>query len=170
MYKLFLQCAAIATHFALAAPLAQAQVYKCLDQKTGETAYSDIPCSISARTQAVNTEPNVIDASGSREQALKKEIDALRDELRVHKSSASASNRSQADLQAERIDSRACEQARRSYDIEAGSLKQNKAAIESKRAAMYGACGMQEPDKVEINNTISPAGNCWRVGQQLVCR
>ena len=32
----------------------------------------------------------------------------------------------------------------------AGALKENDAAIEYKRAAMYGACGLREPDRVEV--------------------
>ncbi len=44
----------------------------------------------------------------------------------------------------------ACQQATRSYDIEAKSGKQNEAAIEMKRSAMYIACGVREPEKVDI--------------------
>lgn len=53
--------------------------------------------------------------------------------------------------QPDRIDRAACEKARRDYDVAVSSITYSKAARQAKREQMYGACGMREPDKTNIN-------------------
>ncbi|WP_420094145.1 hypothetical protein [Parazoarcus communis] len=122
-----------------------------MEDGSGKIVFSDVPCHGKTSGRPVDASPNTIDASGSREQALRREVQELRERMNKYESASQAS-RSPSDQQSPRIDSRACEQARRSYDIEAGSLMQNRAAIEAKRSAMYGACGMREPTRIEIRN------------------
>lgn len=147
---------AVAGVMFLSAP-AWAQVFKCVEERSGKVVFSDVPCHGKTSGRAVDATPNTIDASGSREQALRREVQELRERMGNYES-ASKAGRSPSDQQSPRIDSRACEQARRSYDIEAGAFKQNKAAIEAKRSAMYGACGMREPTRIEINNEYRARG------------
>lgn len=136
----------------IAAP-ATAQVYRCTDDTTGKVIYADTPCQRSAAGGVVPIEQNTLDTSGSREQALKLEIKALRQRVDALESGAAAPRygRTESDLHAERADSFACQQAKRSLDIEAGSGTSTRASVEAKAAAMRIACGVREPDRVEIN-------------------
>lgn len=144
----------------LAALSTHAQVYKCVEDKTGRISFSDIPCHGKTSGSHIDATPNTLDYSGSREQALKSEVQTLREKLREQDSRVNRETvgRTQADLQAARIDTKACEDARWYYESESRTNPNNKAAIEAKRAAMYGACGMKEPDRVEvINRQVVPA-------------
>lgn len=159
---------------------ADAQVFRCTDERTGEVAYSDIPCSKGTSGGAANIRENTLDTSGSREQALRQEIRELRQRMESYEENTArpAYGRTESDLQAERADSRECQQAKRSLDIEAGSMTRNKASVEAKAAAMRSACGIREPDRIEVNNygrsppsgrhrpppsliTNCDAGGCW---------
>ena len=132
---------------------ASAQIYRCVDPANGHTSFTDQPCPPGQTAAEIAVpEPNTVDSSGAREQALLREMEALRE--RVRAAEEARVQRSEADLQAERVDSFACSQAQRAYELEAGALKQNEAAIEAKRAAMYGACGLREPDRVEIEQKV----------------
>lgn len=128
---------------------ASAQIYRCVDPADGHTSFTDQPCALGHTGTAIPVpEPNIVDTSGSREQILLREMEAMRERLRA--AEAAQSQGSVADHQAERIDSFSCAQAQRAYEMAAGALKENDAAIEAKRAAMYGACGLREPDRVEV--------------------
>lgn len=132
---------------------ASAQIYRCVDPANGHTSFTDQPCPPGqAAAEIAVPEPNTVDSSGAREQALLREMEALRERMRA--AEEARVQRPEADLQAERVDSFACSQAQRAYELEAGALKQNEAAIEAKRAAMYGACGLREPDRVEIEQKV----------------
>lgn len=165
----------------LASLSTHAQVYKCREDGTGKVTYSDDPCHGKNSGHYLDLKENTLDTSGSREQAMRAQMRDMQgqiDRLERRGTSQPAIGRTQADLQGERADSLACERARRSLEIEAGSMTRNKATVESKEAAMRSACGLREPDKVEINNTYSrrdlrgpasrprsitscDAGGCW---------
>lgn len=133
----------------------QARVFRC-EEASGAIRFSDVPCARGEAEAEYAVKPNTVDTSGAREQILKRQVQSLQEQLQQQQQQQQASQpavigRTQPDLQAERIDTAACEQATRAYEIEAGSMLSDKASVEMKRAAMYGACGMREPDKVEIN-------------------
>lgn len=129
----------------------QARVYRC-EEASGSVRFSDVPCASGEAGAEYEVKPNTVDSSGSREQVLKRQVQSLQEQLDQQQAAPpAAAGRSQPDLQAERIDNAACEQAARAYESEAGSMFGDKASVEAKRVAMYGACGMREPDKVEIN-------------------
>lgn len=139
----------------LASLSAHAQVYKCREDGTGKVTYSDAPCHGRHSGQYLDLKDNTLDTSGSREQAMRSQMRDMQgqiDRLERRGTPQQPVGRTQADLQAERADSTACERARRSLEIEAGSMTRNKATVESKEAAMRSACGLREPDRVEINN------------------
>lgn len=133
----------------------QARVYRCVDPATDAIRFSDIACQAQEQGTESIVRPNSINTQGAREQALRYEIRQLKDQLqeqeRRNDSAQPVRGMTQPDLQAERIDARACEQARRSYEVESGSISRNQARLNMKREAMYGACGMREPDRTEIN-------------------
>ncbi len=136
-----------------------AQYFKCTTS-TGKIEFSDKPCRSDTRREIINPRENTVDTSGQREQMMKQEINDLRQ--RVEQSERQNSyrqqpshGRSEADLQAERIDSRACEAAKRNYEIVAGRSAKDEASINASRSAMYGACGMREPDVTIIKQERS---------------
>lgn len=134
---------------ALASATAQAQIYRCTDDKGG-TLYTQQPCEDGA--EVVDLGPNSEVAEGAREAALRRELEQLREDLRRLEEQRTAARydgpeygRSESDLRADQADSYACKQAMRSYEISANSIK--RADVEQKRVAMYAACGMREPDR-----------------------
>lgn len=129
-----------------------AQYFKCTTS-TGKIEFSDQPCRSDARRDVINPKANTVDTSGEREQMMKQEINELKQRIEQaerHNSYQQQPNygRTGSDLQAERIDSRACEAAKRNYEIVAGRSAKDEASISASRSAMYGACGMREPDLV----------------------
>lgn len=135
--------------------MGQTKVYRCIDPATNATRFSDVPCQTREQESSRIVRPNSISTQGAREQALLQEIRQLQGQLRDQESRSYSTQTStgmtQSDLQAQRIDARACEQARRSYEVESGSISKSAARVKMKREAMYGACGMREPDRTEIN-------------------
>lgn len=146
----------------------QTVVYRCVDEASGTVRFSDRACGPGEHGGSQVVRPNTLDASGAREQALRSEIRQLREQLEAQErrvQAQPATGLTQPDLQAQRIDGWACQQARRSYELAAGSLLQNQADIEMKRSAMYGACGMREPDRTEVNvNTNTQVETGGRYG------
>ncbi|EXI68979.1 MAG: hypothetical protein AW08_00805 [Candidatus Accumulibacter adjunctus] len=61
--------------------------------------------------------------------------------------------RTSADLRAELQNSTRCREAQRSYEVEASSIKNDRAMINATKRRMYAACGMDEPTVIE-NRTI----------------
>lgn len=134
---------------------AQARVFRCVDDQTGKITFSDKACTDGASGDARIVRGNTIDASGSREQALRRDLMQMQqrvDRLEARRETGSQFGRTQADLQAERADSRACERAKRSLDIEVNSMRSTPESVSAKRASMRSACGMREPDNIQINN------------------
>jgi hypothetical protein len=177
--NVMLQFVAFAAVAALHALPADAQVFRCADERTGRIAYSDAPCQGSTSGGAVRIQENTLDTSDSREQALRRELHELRQRMDSYETNSDrpAYGRTESDLQAERADSRECQQAKRSLEIESGSMTRSKSSVEAKAAAMRSACGIREPDRVEINNnygrpparhrpqpsviTNCDSGGCW---------
>ena len=135
--------------------LAQKPVYKCKGT-TGKIQFTDSPCQGANEIEKkIYIQSNTVDFSGSREYQLRRENEQLRDQL-VEQQRKSASNvsppqRTEPHLQAERIDSIACERAKRDYEVTASSKFNSNTIVESKRSIMYGTCGMKEPDKNIVN-------------------
>jgi len=135
--------------------LAQKPVYKCKGA-TGKIEFTDSPCQGANEVEKkIYIQTNSIDFSGSREYQLRKENEQLRGQLveqqRKPASDGRAPQRTEPDLQAERIDSVACERAKRDYEVTASSKFNSNTVVESKRSIMYGTCGMREPDKTTVN-------------------
>ena len=133
---------------------AQQFVYKCQND-AGKLEFSDAPCNKARTSEKLQPKGNSLDFSGSREFQLRRENEQLRDQLRDQHNrtttTGSAPQRTPPDLQADRIDTIACERAKRDYEVTANSNSNSERIVEAKRSMMYGTCGMREPDKKTIN-------------------
>ena len=133
---------------------AQQHVYKC-QSATGKYEFSDAPCNGARTSEKLQTQGNSLDFSGSRESQLRRENEQLKEQLREQQkrenSVGSAPRRTQPDLQAERVDTIACERAKRDYEVTANSNYNSTRIVDAKRSMMYGTCGMREPDSKTIN-------------------
>lgn len=127
-------------------------VFKCLNS-AGKVEFSDAPCQGARTGGRVPAQGNSIDSSGSRELQLRFENEQLKEQLRDQERKAASAKgaRTQQDLQAERVDSFACEKAKRDYEVTANSNSSNASIVQAKRTMMYGTCGMREPDHNIIN-------------------
>ena len=139
---------------------AGAQIFRC-QNAMGKIEFSDAPCSSAHTKSEIRARPNTLDSSGSRELLLRQENEKLREQLTQQQNTISRSTapqRTQPDLQSERIDTIACERAKRDYEItaNASSNSDKPAIVEAKRSMMYGTCGMREPNK-NTTNVIDPA-------------
>jgi hypothetical protein len=124
---------------------ANAQVFKCVEN--GKLTFSEIPCSGKSSGAEISIRPNVIDTSGSREQVLSKQVQDLQSEQSQRQQPVAVPE--------DKANSSVCKQATRSYENEAGSIRDDKELIATKRSAMFIACGQQEPVTVTIKN-VSP--------------
>lgn len=133
---------------------AQQQVYKC-QNATGTFEFSDTPCNGAKTSERIQARDNSLDFSSIRESQLRGENEQLREQLRDQQkgaiSAGAAPQRTQPDLQAERVDTIACERAKRDYEVTANSNYNSSRIVEAKRSMMYGTCGMREPDSKTIN-------------------
>ena len=143
---------------------AVAQIFRC-QNAMGKIEFSDAPCNSAHTKSEIKARSNTLDLSGNRELLLRQENEKLRQQLTQQQNTisiGSAPQRTQPDLQSERIDTIACERAKRDYEVtaNAGSNSDKPAIVEAKRSMMYGTCGMREPNKnttninVDINNRI----------------
>lgn len=155
--KLILPTAFVTVVLCLSICNANAQVFKC-KSATGKVEFSDAGCDGVKSTEKLNiySGTNSVDASSSRELLLRKENEELKSRLQEQRQiTNTAPQRTQADLQADRIDTYVCERARRDYRVSSSSTSNNANYLESLRIAMYGACGMHEPNRTTvIQNTI----------------
>ncbi|GAB2898792.1 hypothetical protein GCM10027046_30950 [Uliginosibacterium flavum] len=117
---------------------ANAQVFKCIEN--GKVTFSEISCTGNSTGSEIAVRPNVIDSSESREQVLSKQVQDLQSELSQRQPPAVAVE--------DKANSSACKQATRSYENEAGSVRNDLELIATKRSAMFIACGQQEPASV----------------------
>lgn len=146
----------------LTCTVAAQQVYRCKNA-SGSLEFSDAPCSSGRTGDKISVQPNTLDSSATREHLLRQENERLKEQLRLQESSmrqsapVTAPQRSQGDLQAERIDTIECTRARRDYEVTASSSGNSRAIVEAKKSAMYGVCGMREPNQtnVNVNNRIT---------------
>ena len=109
------------------------QIFKCKNLASGRFEFTNSPCGGATAGEEVRSRNNTIEGH------------------RGTPASSRAPQRTQSDLQAERIDSKACESAKLDYDVTVGSAGNSKAFIEAKRSFMYGACGMREPNRTTTN-------------------
>jgi hypothetical protein len=136
------------------------QVFKC-QNASGTIEFSDKRCTGAHTSTQIKARTNSMDSSGSRELLLRQENEQLREQLKEQQKNvslgATAPQRTQPDLQADRIDGFACEKAKRDYEITASSTSNSWTVVEAKRSIMYGTCGMREPDKntTNVNNRIT---------------
>lgn len=127
-------------------------VFKCLNS-TGKIEFSDAPCQGARPGVRVQAQGNSIDSSGSRELQLRFENEQLKERLldQERRAASSKGPRTQQDLQAERVDSFACEKAKRDYEVTANSNSSSPSIVQAKRSMMFGTCGMREPDNNSVN-------------------
>jgi len=141
------------------------QFFRCTSM-AGKIEFSDKPCDGSRKAEKVQAQGNTVDMSGGRELQLRRDVEQLREQLRDQQQKASSSNtlapqRTQPDLQSDRIDTVACERSKRDYEVTVNSNYSNTPIVEAKRSMMFGTCGMREPNRnsvtIEnnINNTIN---------------
>lgn len=123
-------------------------VYRC-QLADGRISFSDSPCGSASKSERLEVVPNSLDHAGAREQQLLLENQRLRDQLRAQQQIQSIP--SEATSRPERIDSFECRKARRDYEVTANSSSNSKKVIEAKRSAMYGICGMREPDRTDVH-------------------
>lgn len=133
---------------------AMAEVYRCTNA-AGATEFSDAPCGKGSQGAKIDVRPNTLDTSGAREQNLKAENQRLQNALDAQQGSAKAGPAAEAP----RIDSFACKQARRDYEVAASSIDKAPALLRARQSAMYGACGMREPDQQTTNIRIQNGPN-----------
>ena len=60
----------------------------------------------------------------------------------------------EADLLAQRQRSSACDDAARRYEIAAGSIAPQAELIAARRSTMFAACGIREPDTVQVITNV----------------
>ncbi|MDP2229938.1 DUF4124 domain-containing protein [Methylotenera sp.] len=154
-----------------------AEVYKCKDSHN-KTIYSDKPCSIGLgskldintnspqNSQPVEKSPVIrqLDASVagaiaqgdlSRAESLavtKEQWESIATAKRINQENQNKIDvgRTEADLSAEKGNSFDCQQAKRSYELDASDRYANESKIKARQSMMRQACGMKEP--IEINN------------------
>jgi hypothetical protein len=70
-------------------------------------------------------------------------------------SSTSAQGRTESELQTEKMDSIRCRRARKDLDAAVSAISSKRRDMQTRRAAMYAACGMKYPPEVTIINNPS---------------
>lgn len=142
----------LAIAFASGGDVAAQNVFKCFNT-AGKIEFSDAPCQGAGTGARIQAQGNSIDSSGSREYQLRFENEQLKERLldQERRATASKGPRTQQDLQAERVDSFACEKAKRDYEVTASSNSNSLSIVQAKRSMMFGTCGMREPDNNSVN-------------------
>lgn len=133
------------------------EVYRC-KAPDGRVLFSDAPCPSASKAERMVVTPNSLDHGGAREQQLLIENQRLKEQIRTQQAlQIPPPSPAEPPKRAERIDSIECQKARRDYEVTANSSSSKKRVIEAKRAAMYGICGIREPDRtdVRINNEVN---------------
>ena len=124
---------------------AHSQTYFKCTTESGKTDFSDKPCPANARADVLNQKANVLDNSGMREQALRKENEALKS--RLEKSEKSRAKKAENTTESHAASSYECKTAQRDYEVATSSIKPNELTIEARRSAMFIACGTKEPKR-----------------------
>ena len=175
-YASAMACGGLA--LALIAP-AHAQILKCVDAK-GNVEFSDQRCQPGWKRQELTLKDNTLNSSGSREQALLEENKRLKDQLQKTLSEAHSTTAptapsvaapvlTEADLQAQRQRSSACDEAARRYESAAGSIAPQAELIAARRSTMFATCGIREPDTVQVITNVQPEAPrpCLLWGQRM---
>ena len=148
---------------ALTAP-AHAQILKCVDVR-GNVEFSNQSCQPGWKRQELAIKENTVTSLGAREQALLEENKRLKDQLQSTRSDAGAGSAAaanpapalvltEADFQAQRQRSSACDDAARRYEIAAGSIAPQTELIAARRSTMFAICGIREPDTVQVITNV----------------
>ena len=162
---------------ALFAASAQGQILKCTGPK-GEVEFSNQSCQKGWKRQELALKENTVNHSGSREQSLLIENERLKAQLEKAQAvqpappAAAAPVLTEADLQAQRLRAPACEDAARRYEIAAGSVAPRPELIAARRSAMFAACGIPEPDSVNLSTqtqvNVEATRPCLQWGWRIV--
>ena len=164
-FFLWFRCAAALAALGLAqtfAAPAHAQILKCVDAN-GNVEFSNQSCQPGWKRQELTLKENTVNNSGAREQALLEENKRLKNELQKTSSEAKSTTApaapatpvlTEADLQAQRQRSSACDDAARRYEIAAGSIAPQAELIAARRSTMFATCGIREPDSVQIITNV----------------
>lgn len=115
---------------------AHAGVYKCVEDGTGKISYSDVPCHGKESGGYVEVEPSTGRAAG--------------DSTSMYRGVRPYSYGTQLDYGVGSVrkrggiavDPRACAEAAREYELEAGSAQRDQFALATKRSIMRTACGI----------------------------
>ncbi|GHT81381.1 hypothetical protein AGMMS49960_17660 [Betaproteobacteria bacterium] len=115
---------------------ADAQVFKCKDDKTGKIIYSGTPCPTTTTGNAIHIQSNTIETDDADRERLNQQI-------RTHSERNAPQQRAVEQVSSSDYASKeACKQAQRSYELEAGSIKKDKSAIAAKKVAYQKACSL----------------------------
>jgi len=124
---------------------AVSQSYVKCTTAEGKVEFSDKPCPGPSKAEQLNARPNSLDNSGFRENALRQENQALRARLADSPAAQASPSPVEQAHTADKSTSRECTEARRSYDVAAGSINPNKFQIQAERSKMFLSCGGVEP-------------------------
>lgn len=114
-----------------------AEIYRCVDG-TGKVKYSDTHCDIGSQTEQLKIQTNTYDGSVDRKAAAQTKKPASSKPM---KAPAAQLERAEAEP-ASLINSAACRDAMRSYEIVAGSFEQDAEEIASKNWQAEIKCGI----------------------------
>lgn len=125
-------------------PPAQAQVFKCKDDRTGQIAYSQTPCHGSASGGRVKIQENSMDTSGEMAQAARLSAKRMREDREREVARAEYVAR----LRAERTASERAETARECADVsrrydEAKNRQASPDQMQKLKNTRRAACGME---------------------------
>ena len=129
---------------------AQAEVYKC-ETDSGKIEFSDSPCANNAKGGKIVVKPNSLDTSAVREQNLREQNQQLQEKLNSNTGNSQQTNNT---ANSSLMDSYACKQAKRDYEVTASSIDKDPAMLQMRSSAMYAACGIREPDRKITNIKI----------------
>lgn len=123
---------------------------------SGKVQYTDAPCAKSESASKVSIRPNALGTVDPRPNLLSHDAAPVEGQRRIaHQDAVLPPSVAQATVADEpslaRVDSLACQRAKRDYEVTASSSANTRAIIDAKRSMMYGACGQREPD---VNQTI----------------
>ena len=135
---------------------ALAQVFKCVDDKTGKISFSDTRCDTKSTGGRVEVKPNTMDTSGSREQIYRQQAREYQAAQKERAAAPWPEEDGYTDARvAERANSRECEQAKREHENEKVSIYRDDSVLDAKYRYMKEACGLPGSSPIQ---TASAAG------------
>lgn len=170
--------------FAFSASLANAEIYKCTNEKN-KTTYSDAPCSSGSIQRLTDIQVNLpgnqqtLPPYDKENSALKRQLDAAvksaiaeNDFTRAEALASTAEQkqwvvtakkemtrnsvigRTEADLSADLANSYECQEAKRNLERELNSFSPEPEALTAKTSLMRASCGQREPAEVVYGNPV----------------